>query len=131
MTTREHWLLSALAEVAWADGVLKPQEARFFVDVISQLSLPADAASALYHDILAPSAGPSVDATKVDEDDRRWILGFGHLMSACDGDVSPAEVEVLRSLAERLNVPWDHAELLFKEAETILPLLSAPTGAKP
>ena len=28
MPTREHCLLSALAEVAWADGVLKPQESR-------------------------------------------------------------------------------------------------------
>jgi uncharacterized tellurite resistance protein B-like protein len=131
MPTREHCLLSALAEVAWADGVLKPQEAQFFVDVITQLALPADAAAALYRDILATDAPASLDPIHVDEDDRRWILGFGHLMSACDGEVSPSEVDVLRSLARRLGVSWEEAQALFKQADTIRPLVIPAKGNRP
>jgi hypothetical protein len=52
-------------------------------------------------------------------------------MSACDGEVSPSEVDVLRSLARRLGVSWEEAQTLFKQADTIHPLIIPAKGGTP
>ena len=119
LKAREYWLISSLGEVAWADGVLHAREARLFLEVIAGLDLPEKLIADVYRAVLNPDARTLLDPSQLDEDDRRWILGFGYLMSAADGDVSDVELSVLRGIAKRLDVPWDRAERIFQEAEQV------------
>lgn len=127
-SSRASCLMSALAEVAWADGVLRPEEARFFVDVVKQLGLTEDVAAVTYELVLTAQTVEGLDLRLLDRDDRRWVLGFGYLMSAVDGDVTATEIAVLQDLARRLGVPWVEAETLFQEAESLRPMVVRDRG---
>lgn len=115
MTTRYEVLMNALSSVAWADGVLRPDEAQFFVEVVSQLGLPPEEAALVLQSVLAPRGVDDLDTAVLDEDDRRWALGFGYLMALSDGSVADTELNVLRTLAKCLEVAWTEAEELFAE----------------
>lgn len=124
MQIRTKTLLAALKDVAWADGVLRPQEARFFLDVISQLKLPAEDAAQIFRDVLSDEPSTNTNASALDDDDKKWVLGFGYLMAAADGDVDAKELAVLRGLADRFGVTWDRAEALFTEARSVDSIVS-------
>lgn len=116
-------LIAALSRVIWADGVLRPEEGRFFVDVVKGLKLPVDVASDIYRRVLTPDTSHTCDVSSLDEEDRRWILGFGFLMSIQDGEVADSEIAALRTLADEFGIGWDKAQQIFEEAEALGPQL--------
>jgi tellurite resistance protein len=126
MSDRRACLLAALGEVAWADGILRPDEAKFFVDVVAELDLPLDEVSGVYRNVLVPGPVAELEIAELDDDDRRWVLGFGYLMAGVDGEVADTELAVLRELAERLGIAWDDAQALFQDAESMRAALANP-----
>ncbi len=119
-------LLTALGAVAWADGVLRPEEARFFAQVVAGLDLDADREAAIFRQLLVPPPIAALDLTELDDDDRQWLLGFGYLMASADGEVAPEEMAVLEALAKRVDIAWEDAQKLFEEAESIKPAVTTP-----
>lgn len=119
MSDRRACLLTALGEIAWADGVLRPEEAKFFVDVVAELGLPGDEVVTIYRDVLVPGPIAELDISELDDDDRRWVLGFGYLMAGVDGHVADEELAVLRGLADRFDITWDDAKALFEDADSV------------
>lgn len=122
--------MQALSQVAWADGVLKPSEAKFFTDVIVGLEAGPEVAAEAFGVALRPGSVDDLNLSELDDDDRRWVLGFGFLMAKADGEVADSEMEVLRSLAGAFGVEWSAAEALFAEAETMLPTVRAEGGTQ-
>lgn len=121
MPGRTRSLIATLTEVAWADGILRPQEAAFFVDVVSRLELPAEEEALIYRGVLSGST--DTDDAVLDADDRRWVLGFGYLMAAVDGDVDPREIAALQLIAARLGINSDEAQALFADARSLASLV--------
>lgn len=112
-------LMTILSRVAWADGVLRPREAAFFCEVVDGLGLEPEARATALRAILDPSADAPVETGTLDEDDRRWLLGFGFLMSKVDGEIHESELAVLRSLASRFGVSAEDTERVFTEADSL------------
>ncbi|MAQ19800.1 MAG: hypothetical protein CMN30_33985 [Sandaracinus sp.] len=114
MADRRIMMLACLSEVAWADGVLKPTEAAFFVEVVDGLGLTGSMAIGALRQVLLP-ASAELDLAILDGDDRRWVLGFGYLIAAADGDVSRDELDVLETFARRFGVSSAEAQTIFEE----------------
>ena len=118
MNTRTRNLLAALKDVAWADGVLRPQEAGFFVDVVSRLELTSEEAAYVYRDVLLGDSAKA-DALSLEDDDKRWVLAFGYLMASADNDVDDREIAVLLSLAGQFGISSDDAQRIFADARSL------------
>jgi uncharacterized tellurite resistance protein B-like protein len=121
ISNRWRVLLAVLRDVAWADEVLRPSEARYFVDVVSRLDISFEQAAFIYREVLSCDCenlgSLSIeDAAFLDEDDKRWLLAMGYLMASIDATVDPEELVVLRKLATSLGVDWSEAQRVFSSA---------------
>ncbi|MCU0654641.1 MAG: hypothetical protein MUF64_04920 [Polyangiaceae bacterium] len=101
------FLIAALGLVAWADGVLMPGEARFFLQVIDGLQLPPDERAAALRSVIVPVAGvQELPAAELSAADQRQVLRFAYAMASADGAISDAELGVIRELGQRFGVSW-------------------------
>ena len=119
MTDRRISALTVLGLVTWADGVLHPEEARFFVEAVNGFELPNDDKVKAYREILIPPDIGKLDVSGLDDDDRRWLLLMGYVMASVDGHVAPEEFDMLRRLSDLFGVDWNEARALFRDGDAI------------
>ena len=118
---REYVLLTALAEIAWADGVLHRREARFFKGVLEEVGLKKEHSADVFASILDPNTKGMLASDIIDEEDKRWIIGFGYLMAAADGEVNSKEMDVIRRFADEFGFDEATVENIIQQAETLMP----------
>lgn len=101
------FLIAALGLVAWADGVLMPGEASFFLQVIDGLQLPPDERAAALRNVIVPVAGvKALPAAELSAADQQQVLRFAYAMASADGTISDAELGVIREIGQSFGIPW-------------------------
>ena len=99
MTDKIPVMIACLAQVAWADGKLLPQEADFFRETIAGLDLPAEVEQRAWQAVVNPAANLDTQALALlSEEDRRFIAAISYKMAAVDGQMSDEEYNVLLQL---------------------------------
>ena len=124
---RAELLLTALAHVAWADGVLLPAEAQFFLSVLRGLELPSTRQARFMANLLHPPALTALPWEIVDKKDCHWLLGMGYQMAAADGHVSPAETDALAAIAQAAGISWAEAEVEFSRLTGLVAPAAEPS----
>jgi tellurite resistance protein len=107
--TRTSLMIAALAQVAWADGVLRPGEALLFQTVIGDLELSDREIVELWKLVMSPPAIEGLDWSLLVREDAENLLRFSYQMASSDGFVCDEELSALRGLAAALGVEWTEA----------------------
>ena len=123
MRGKPYHLIRALAVIAWADGVLRPGEADFFLGVLRGLDLTDETEKETLAAVLRPGSPDDILKVHYDEEDRRWVIGFGYLMAAADGEVCSEEMDALKQIGAEFDLEPGEVERILEEARTAMPAL--------
>jgi hypothetical protein len=96
-------LLFVLHEMVWADGHVDPREIRTSLAVASRLL--GEPAEALRPTLEQPTSPDTPDFSRLAADARPILLRGAATVAAADDVVDPAEIDTLRALGERLQLP--------------------------
>ncbi|MFT4626544.1 MAG: tellurite resistance protein [Myxococcota bacterium] len=110
-------LMSALAQVAWADGQLLPAEAAFFANVLDALELAPGAAAEAWRSIVVPPKRLSELAlATLTEADHHQVLKVSYAMAQVDGAVSDEELTAIRQLGDQFGIRWKDSLTLIEHS---------------
>jgi uncharacterized membrane protein YebE (DUF533 family) len=118
----------ALAAVAWADGVLDPDEADALVRAGVDEGLELEEIAALEEATREPVQLGAVDVKSLSKDDRVFVYAIACWIARLDGKVTGAESEALAALGEVLDVPERARANAEKRA---IEVASLPEGDRP
>jgi uncharacterized membrane protein YebE (DUF533 family) len=128
----------ALAAVAWADGVLDPDEADAIIRAAAEegLSLEelevveseAKAYAKRPHDPKDPPDLSFLERAKMSKQDRVFVYAVACWIAQIDRVVTPDESDALKALGERLGVPH---RLRARAEELATELAGLPDGDRP
>jgi len=106
-------ILSTLHSVTWADGSADEREVATGVEIATQM-LGNLITPSQVQDVLANPESPGVlDASTFGVDSRLMLLRAAGEIAAADEVIEDSEVDELRALGERLNLPTDLVEAMI------------------
>jgi uncharacterized membrane protein YebE (DUF533 family) len=128
----------ALAAVAWADGVLNPDEADAIVRAAADEGLSIEDLEVVETDAKAYCERPRdandrpdlsfLDRATMSKQDRLFLYAVACWIAQIDRVVTPDESEALKALGERLGVP---DRVRAKAEELAAELAALPDGDRP
>jgi tellurite resistance protein len=109
-------ILKALVAVAWADGTFAGREKEMLDALLDAYEATEEERRALWD-----YAGPrrtldDIVVSDLSADDRRVLFQHAVLLTFADGDQSPAEVDLLRALSNKLRIGDEEARALTASA---------------
>jgi uncharacterized membrane protein YebE (DUF533 family) len=118
----------ALAAVAWADGVVDPDEADAIVRAAIDSGLDLDDVAEVEAASKAPVKLSSVNMPNMPKEDRIFIYAVACWIAGLDGEMNEREIETIAELGETLGIP----EKLRARAEKMVNEIAAlPEDRRP
>ena len=109
--TRTRTIISAIANIAWSDGRLLPDEATFYAEVVDGLSLDVEESERVWRTLVQAAHHPEqVDVARLTEDDHAHLLKVAYEMAKSDGEVAQKELDAIRALAAECGITWRDAQ---------------------
>jgi len=118
----------ALAAVAWADGSVRPSEAKALVDAAQKLGLEGDDLGTVEKSTKARVALDTFEPGDMSVWDRVLTYALASWLARIDGVQSTSESDVLRLLGERLGLADG---LRQRAAGAAMDIAVLPEGGKP
>ena len=115
-------ILSTLHSVTWADGSADEREVETGVDIATQMLGTLVNPDEIREILSNPESPGELDASSFGVDSRMMLLRAAGEIAAADEVIEDSEVDELRALGERLNLPSDLVEAfvsgLFEDEDT-------------
>jgi uncharacterized tellurite resistance protein B-like protein len=131
MNDQDREIIKSLAEMAWADGEVSPEERSLLVKVLIEAGSDPDDAEELDKLLARPAGGSStpplarLEAAGLDEERRLSVMRVLLIMSFMDGVLSFAEFTQIEKAQEALGISQLQLEILRAEAIEAAKALSA------
>ena len=123
MDAKSREIVKSLAEMAWADGVLSPEERTLLLKILIEAGTNPEDADEIERLIAAPSADilsepAQLSRADLDHDGKRNVMRALLIMSLMDGVLSFAEFGQLERVAVELDISAEELDSLRAEAMT-------------
>lgn len=97
----------ALAGVAWADGEMKPNEARLLVRAASAAGVGGADLEAVERAAKSQDGAKRAPKLAASPEEAEFVYALACALSASDGNVDEAEREAIAALGDKLKIPFD------------------------
>jgi uncharacterized membrane protein YebE (DUF533 family) len=118
----------ALAAIAWADGVLDPDEADAIVRAAADLGIELEEIAAIEEATRQPVELGAIDKRALTKEDRVFVYAIACWIARLDGKVTDEESSALSALGDALEVPERPRAHAEKRAAEVAAL---PEGDRP
>lgn len=121
MDVRSREIVKSLAEMAWADGVVSPEERALLLKILIEAGANPDDTEELEHLLAAPSADvlsepAHLGRIELDHEGKLSVMRALLIMSFMDGALSFAEFGQLERVAQELEISQEEIDVLRAEA---------------
>lgn len=116
MNEQSRAIIQALANMAWADGQVSPEESALILKAVAAAGTPADEVEELASLLASAPAPVDLRAADLDEEGRLGVMRALLIMSFMDGHVSFAEYAQIESMQRELGISQEQLDTLRAEA---------------
>lgn len=121
MDAKSREIIKSLAELAWADGTVTPEERGLLLKVLSEAGANPDDIETIDDLLAAPSANILGEPARLqdmdlDEESKQNVLRALLIMSFMDGALSFAEFSHIEQTAREFGIDSERLETLRTEA---------------
>lgn len=130
MDAKSREIVKSLAELAWADGVVSPDERALLLRILVEAGTDPDDVQEFDHLLAAPSADVMSEPANLadlnlDQEGKHNVMRALLIMSFMDGTLSFAEFDHLERVAQELELTDDELDVLRTEAISAAETLKA------